>query len=302
MSWDEKLDSTFLRDQNFDINGERMRVALRGFKISLIYELISSAAMMYLSFLMVLYKSASVISNSIARNLLDTINEVVIDTGKNISSVAYNTSGWLITFPLALLTIIFSLLGNTFHLKFAPKVMAVIYPAHLILGILAGFGLFDDMNGFWAVMLMIYALAGFWINDFTIRGLKELDYLVTQEGFPTFNLAIFYFRRSHYAKMREKWLAEHPEPKAAPKLETEEKRMEMLDITVEKEQLGVIPNIQVTADSAEKWLEQNKLETDKKQSDSVKENAMDDLSTADLILPDTDEYYAKSIEPKVKRH
>ena len=58
----------------------------------------------------------------------------------------------------------------------------------------------------------------------------------------------------------------------------------------------------MTADSAEKWLEHNKLETDKKQNDSVKENAMDDLSTTDLILPDTDEYYAKSIEPKVKRH
>ena len=180
--------------------------------------------------------------------------------------------------------------------------MAVIYPAHLILGILTGFGLFDDMNGFWAVMLMVYALAGFWINDFTVRGLKELDYLVTQEGFPTFNLAVFYLRRSHYVKMREKWLAEHPEQKTAPKIETEEKRMEMLDITAEKEQLGIIPNIQVTADSAEKWLEQNKLETDKKQNDSVKENAMDDLSTTDLILPDTDEYYAKSIEPKVKRH
>lgn len=302
MSWDEKLDSTFLRDQNFDINGERMRVALRGFKISLIYELISSAAMMYFSFLMVLYKTASVISNSVASNILDTINEVIVDTGKSISSVAYDTSGWLITFPLALLTLIFSILGNTFHLKFAPKVMAVVYPAHIILGILAGFGLFDDMNGFHAVLLIAYGIAGFWINDLTSRGLKELDYLVTQEGFPTFNLAIFYFRRSHYAKMREKWLAQHPEQKSAPKIETEEKRMEMLDITAEKEQLGVIPNIKVTADSAEKWLEQNKLETDKKQSDSVKENAMDDLSTDDLILPDTDEYYAKSIEPKVKRH
>lgn len=302
MNWEEKLDSTFLRDQNFAINGERMRVALRGFKISLIYELISSAAMMYLSFLMVLYKSASVISNSVASNILETINEVIVDTGKSISSTAYETSGWLITFPLALLTFIFAILGNTFHHKFAPKIMTVIYPAHIILGILAGFGLFDDMNGFWAVMLIVYALAGFWMNDFTARGLKELDYLVTQEGFPTFNLAIFYFRRSHYAKMREKWLEQHPEQKTAPKIETEEKRMEMLEITAEKEQLGVIPNIQVTADSAEKWLDLNKLETDKKQNDSVKENAMDDLSTADLILPDTDEYYAKSIEPKVKRH
>lgn len=301
MSWDEKLDSTFLRDQNFNINGERMRVALRGFKISLIYELISSAAMMYISVLMVTYKATSVISTSVASNILDTINEV-IDTSKSISGVAYDTSGWLIAFPLALLTLIFSILGNTFHLKFAPKTMAFIYPLYLILGILAGFGLFDDMNGFAAVALIAYSLAGFWINDLTVRGLKELDYLVTQEGFPTFNLAIFYFRRSHYAKMREKWLKEHPEQKDTPKIETEEKRMEMLEITAEEEQPGIIPNIQVTAESAEKWIVQNKLETDQKQQNSVKENAMDDLSTADLILPDTDEYYAKSIEPNVKRH
>lgn len=302
MSWDEKLDSTFLRDQNFNINGERMRVALRGFKISLIYGLISSAAMMYLSFLTVLYKVSSVITTSVASNILDTINKTITDTGKTISSTAYDTSGWLIALPLALLTFIFSLIGNTFHKKFAPKIMAVIYPLYLVLGILAGFGVFDDMNGFSAVLLIAYSLAGFWINDLTVRGLKELDYLVTQEGFPTFNLAIFYFRRSHYAKMREKWLEENPEQKEKPRIETEERRMEMLDITADEEQPGVIANIQVSADSAEKWLEQNKLETDNKQYISVKENAMDDLSTEDLILPDTDEYYAKSIEPKVKRH
>ena len=302
MHWDEKLDSSFLRDQNFNINGERMRAALRGFKISQIYELISSAAMMYISFLSVLYKVTTVITTSVAGNLIDKFNEMIIDTGKSMSGNVYDTSGWLIVFPLALLTLIFSLLGNTFHHKFAPKIMAFIYPAHIILGMLAGFGLFDDMNSFSAVFLIAYALAGFWMNDFTIRGLKELDYLVTQEGFPTFNLAIFYFRRSHYAKMREKWLEKNPEHKEKPKIETEEKRMEMLDITADEEQPGVIANIQVTAESAEKWLEQNKLETDKKQYDSVVENAMDDLSTDDLILPDTDEYYAKSIEPKVKRH
>lgn len=302
MSWDEKLDSSFLRDQNFNINGERMRVAVRGFKVSLIYELISSAVMMYISFLSIVYKLSHVISTSVAANILSKINEMIVDTGKNVSATEYNTSGWLITIPLALITIVLSILGNSFNLKFAPKVMAFIYPAHIILGILAGFGLFDDMNNIAAVLLIIYGLAGFWINDLTTRGLKELDYLVTQEGFPTFNLAMFYFRRSHYAKMREKWLEQNPEKSEPSKITTEEKRMEMLDVTAEEEKPGIIPNIQVTSESAEKWLEQNKLETDKKQYDSVMENGMDNLSTEDLVLPDTDEYYEQSITPKVKRH
>ncbi|MGN0552899.1 MAG: hypothetical protein ACI4I1_05915 [Oscillospiraceae bacterium] len=301
MSWDEKLDSSFLRDQNFNINGERMRVTVRGFKISLMYELISSAAMMYISALCVLYKMSYVISNSIASNILAKVNDI-IDTGKKVNDVVYDTSGWLITLPLALLIIIFSILGNSFNIKFAPKVIAVIYPIHIILGILAGFGLFDDMNNIAAVFLLLYGIAGFWVNDLTMRGIKELDYLVTQEGFPTFNLAVFYFRRSHYAKMREKWLAENPVKSEPTRIITEEKRMEMLEVTAEEEKPGIIPNIQVTAESAEKWLDQNKIETDKKQYDSVMENGMDNLSTEDLTLPDTDEYYEQSITPKVKRH
>lgn len=49
MNWDKKLDSSFLRDQNFEINGEKMRVALRGFKISQIAKLIGCAVMTYIS-------------------------------------------------------------------------------------------------------------------------------------------------------------------------------------------------------------------------------------------------------------
>lgn len=231
-------------------------------------------------------------------------NVVNLFSGKSMDVDSYNSSDWLITFAIAVVTAVLSVLSNSFHIKKAARITALLYPANILVGILTGFGLFDDMNLAAMIFTIAYGLIGIWLNDLTLRGLKELDYLVTQEGFPSFNQAIFYIHRSHYVRMRERWLEMHPEEKEQERvyLETEEKRSEMLEIFAEEEQVGVIPNISVTSASAEKWLEQNKLETDKKQSDSVLENAMDDLSTENLTLPDSDEYYAKSIQPKVKRH
>lgn len=297
-SWDEKLDSSFLRDQNFEINGERMRVTVRGFKISLVYQLITSALMMYFSGIVVLYKVASVIGGSFNA----VVVPLFIEGAETPDVPVYDSSGWLIAAGFGVLIIIFSILGNSFNIKWAPRVISVIYPLHVIIGVLGGFGLFDDMNILSCIVFVIYGMAGFWINDLTVRGIKELDYLVTQEGFPTFNLAIFYFGRSHYVKMREKWLAKNPAETPKKVLETEEKRMELIDVTAEDEQPGIIPNIKVTEESANNWLDRNKAETDKKILDSVIENAMDDLSTENLALPDSEEYYQKIDCPRFKRH
>lgn len=297
-SWDEKLDSSFLRDQNFEINGERMRVTVRGFKISLVYQLITSALMMYFSGIVVLYKVASVIGGSFNA----VVVPLFIEGAETPDVPVYDSSGWLIAAGFGVLIIIFSILGNSFNIKWAPRVISVIYPLHVIIGVLGGFGLFDDMNILSCIVFVIYGMAGFWINDLTVRGIKELDYLVTQEGFPTFNLAIFYFGRSHYVKMREKWLAKNPAETPKKVLETEEKRMELIDVTAEDEQPGIIPNIKVTEESANNWLDRNKAETDKKILDSVTENAMDDLSTENLALPDSEEYYQKIDCPRFKRH
>lgn len=297
-SWDEKLDSSFLRDQNFEINGERMRVTVRGFKISLVYQLITSALMMYFSGIVVLYKVASVIGGSFNA----VVVPLFIEGAETPDVPVYDSSGWLIAAGFGVLIIIFSILGNSFNIKWAPRVISVIYPLHVIIGVLGGFGLFDDMNILSCIVFVIYGMAGFWINDLTVRGIKELDYLVTQEGFPTFNLAIFYFGRSHYVKMREKWLAKNPAETPKKVLETEEKRMELINVTAEDEQPGIIPNIKVTEESANNWLDRNKAETDKKILDSVIENAMDDLSTENLALPDSEEYYQKIDCPRFKRH
>lgn len=298
-SWDEKLDSSFLRDQNFEINGERMRVTVRGFKISLAYQLITSALMMYISGIVVLYKVASVIGGSFNAVVVPLFVEGADTPGVPV----FDTSGWLIAAGLGIFIIILSILGNSFNIKWAPRVISVIYPLHVIIGVLGGFGLFDDMNILSCIVFVIYGIAGFWINDLTVRGIKELDYLVTQEGFPTFNLAIFYFGRSHYVKMREKWLEKNPIDETPKKvIESEEKRMELIEVTAEDEQPGVIPNIKVTEDSANKWLEQNKAETEQKILESVTENVMDDLSTEDLVLPDSEEYYREITSPRFPRH
>ncbi|MCM1579076.1 MAG: hypothetical protein NC078_09795 [Ruminococcus sp.] len=56
------------------------------------------------------------------------------------------------------------------------------------------------------IFLAVYGFLGMWSEDFALRSYKELEYLVTQEGFPDFNFNLEQGRYSRYVKYRNEWL------------------------------------------------------------------------------------------------
>ncbi|MDE7293457.1 MAG: hypothetical protein K2N72_03430 [Oscillospiraceae bacterium] len=65
---------------------------------------------------------------------------------------------------------------------------------------------FEPMKYFDMIFLAVYGFLGMWSQDFALRSYKELDYLVTQEGYPDFNFNLEKGRYSRYVKYRNSWL------------------------------------------------------------------------------------------------
>lgn len=288
-----KLDSTFLRDQNMEMNGERMKAALRGFRNAQLFGLISGVALSYISILGFTYR----LSSTLASAALSKVTETIFNSEHNV--IPYHTTGWLIVLPLSAIVFFLSFFANTFHIKPCGRILSVVYPLFMAIGIAAGFGVFDDMAWWLIFPFMLYGIAGFWLNDFTLRGYKELDYLVTQEGFPSFNLAIHYFRRSHYVKMREKWLKEN---KPAEYFSEMDRPVENVAEPV-PELPGQMGSAAADKDETEEWFAKNKAMSEEALKANLEENAMDGLATEELKLPDSDDYYREQECPKgIKRH
>lgn len=288
-----KLDSTFLRDQNMEMNGERMKAALRGFRNAQLFGLISGVALSYISILGFTYR----LSSTLASAAISKLTEIIFNSEHNV--MPYNTTGWLIVLPLSAIVFFLSFFANTFHIKPCGRILSVVYPLFMAIGIAAGFGVFDDMAWWLIFPFMLYGIAGFWLNDFTLRGYKELDYLVTQEGFPSFNLAIHYFRRSHYVKMREKWLKEN---KPAEYFSEMDRPVENVAEPV-PELPGQMGSAAADKDETEEWFAKNKAMSEEALKANLEENAMDGLATEELKLPDSDDYYREQECPKgIKRH
>lgn len=288
-----KLESTFLRDQNMEMNGERMRKALRWFRNAQLFGMISGAALSYISLLGFAYR----LSTTLASAFLSQLTESIFNAEHNV--IPFQTSGWLIVLPLSAVIFFLSFFANTFHVKPCGRILSVIYPLFIAMGIAAGLGVFDDMARWFIIPLIIYGIAGFWLNDFTLRGFKELDYLVTQEGFPSFNLAIHYFKRSHYVKMREKWLKENRPPEYFSEMD---KPVENVAVPA-PEVPGQMGNAAADKTETEEWFARNKAMSEEAHKLRLEENAMDGLPTEELKLPDSDDYYKEKAFPKgIKRH
>jgi hypothetical protein len=291
MEW--KLDSTFLRDQNMEQNGERMRAALKGFNIAQLFGLISSALLVYVSAIGFMRR----LSQTLVSAALSSFSEAMFQSEHNV--IPYTTTGWLIVMPMAAVVFFLAFFANTFHIKICGRVLGVIYPLYIAVGIAAGLGAFDDMSNKFIFFFIPYGIAGFWVNDFTIRGYKELEYLVTQEGFPSFNMAIHYFRRSHYVKMREKWMKEnHPYEYFSEKDKPVENAA-----PPEPETPGQMGYAAADKESTEEWFARNKAMTEETVRIRLEENAMNDINTEDLSLPEDEAYYNEKIFPKgIRRH
>ncbi|MDE6594154.1 MAG: hypothetical protein K2K57_13965 [Oscillospiraceae bacterium] len=102
------------------------------------------------------------------------------------------------------------------------------------------------------IFLAIYGFLGMWSQDFALRSYKELDYLVTQEGYPDFNFNLEKGRYSRYVKYRNSWLKKQKQMDYF----TPSERPAQKPITVRTESETQMEGIAVSESDKSEWFTQ----------------------------------------------
>lgn len=286
---DKLMESSYLRDQNFELNGERMFQANKYFNLSFRFGL-TGLIMSFFSVVLFLQR----LTTTLAGGLIGTIATQIMSKEYDRSALAFNISGWLCVLPVSIVGTLMAFFGNRLYKKWAAIILYLVYILYFIIGVLGVGGIWDDINVKGGAILMAYGIVGFWTADICWRSLKELDYLVTQEGFPGFNLAIQYFGRSRYVKFRENWLKKE---KKYDFYSEKSRPVENVTIT-EADTPDGMDGIAADSESGEQWFEKNQALSVEEKKVVLEENAMDGIDCSTLDLPEDESYYC---DPSDKR-
>ena len=271
------MESSYKRDQTFENNQRRMLRANAVLTFNMFFDAISGLVLSYVSTLMFLYTFAhiTIVGLSEERKAAQYLDKVI---GHNV----VDFSGWLYIVPLALTTLAMSVVVSGFLKKWGVVVKYIVSFLYAVLGLLIFLGVTDDMPWYLGFSTMAYALIVFWITDHSYRALKEIDFLVTQEGFPLFDLNMHYMAKSHYVKMRKEW----------------EERSKAQDYYGEAER-PIAPVVEITEDNAmdgvavdgdektEGWFARNRAlsaENREKSNDT-------DMDMVEGELPENEDFY-----------
>ncbi|MGN0696428.1 MAG: hypothetical protein ACI4J5_06665 [Oscillospiraceae bacterium] len=278
------FNSSFLRDQNFEMNGKRMEKVNtdldRSFKIGLVF----SIALTYFSLVLFVSHFMRVMANIV---LLNDHQQFVF-------------SGWLTVFPFAITGIVMTVLANRMFKKKCAVVLYIVYIVYGLVGLLSFFGLWDDMSYKDGIQYIIggilcaVSVVGLIRCNRTYEALKELDYLVTQEGFPTFNSAMFYMHRSRFVRYREKWESQNRKQSSYSELE---KPVENVIVT-KSEDPHQMEGVSAAEEDKEKWFINNKLMEQEYKEEAADVDYMGNLSAEEKSLPETDSYYEQKADPR----
>ncbi|MGN0667069.1 MAG: hypothetical protein ACI4KF_11165 [Huintestinicola sp.] len=192
------MESEAVRDQNFELNRASMIAVRDRFRISFNYNLFVSLPIGILSVIM------------LNQWTLYSVTTMAVEaaTGEKLSE--FPICPWAITMILCPVISVLSFLGCRFFYRIPHFFNYLLYLSQIVCGYMLITGRISMIspknNILFAVLWWIYACAGFYMTDLAHRNFKELDYLKTQEGFPDFDLNMNYMGRSHYVKMRNKWL------------------------------------------------------------------------------------------------
>lgn len=277
------FNSSYLRDQNFEINGKRMDKVNtdldRSFKIGLLF----SIGLTYFSAVLFVQHFLRVMSN------------IVVGIHPR-----FVFSGWLTVLPFAIAGIVMTVLANRLFKKKCAAVLYIIYIVYGLVGVLSFFGLWDDMSYKDGIQYLIggilcaVSIIGLLRCNRTYEALKELDYLVTQEGFPTFNSAMFYMHRSRFVRYREKWESQNRKQSSYSELE---KPLENMIVT-KSEEPDRMDGISAAEEDKEKWFINNKIMEQEYKEEAADNDYMGNLSSEGQTLPETESYYEQKADPR----
>ncbi|MCM1024343.1 MAG: hypothetical protein NC395_09850 [Prevotella sp.] len=172
------------REELFKINHYRYKKLQRHFKISFWAGLIPSAGV---------FAVIAVINFIRTLAMLAGAGAIVAQIILNAAFDTNDTSGLVFKVPYAYMTYLFLIAAITaaafvFKARKPHTVLFVIYAAGALFGLI---GMFTGAVGtLFGMYLLVYGCYGMWLEDFTRRLYKELDYLSLQDGYPDFIEAI----------------------------------------------------------------------------------------------------------------
>lgn len=289
------FNSSYLRDQNFEINGKRMEKVNSDLNLSFKAGLVIQILMTYFSIVLFLQHFSRVVSTIVGTEMASMLS------GEDVSvHPQFNTSGWLVIAPFAIMGIVMTVLANRLFKKKCAVVLYIIYIVYGSVGLLSMFGLWDDMSYKDGIQYIIggilcaVSVVGLLFCNRTYEALKELDYLVTQEGFPTFNSAMFYMHRSRFVRYREKWENQNRKQSSYSEME---KPVENVIVT-KSEDPNEMEGVSAADEDKEKWFINNKLMEQEYKEEAADNDYMGNLTAEEHILPESDSYYEQTADPR----
>lgn len=275
------MNSSFFRDQLFESNAERMFKVNQTLKRSYFVTLISQLIIAYVMLIGFFYK------------FLHTFYSVISLPG----SEQYITSGCLINFPVALLGIAMTVIANRWFNRNCNIVLLICMVIYGATGLFAMAGMVDDIGRLMGIFMFAAGIWGAYRTNKTREAFDELDYLVTQEGFPTFNSAMFSMHRSRYVRYREKWENKHTGGSTG--YSEYEKPTENIIVTA-AEKPDEMDGISADNSSCEEWFENSKIKSAEKKEEVLAENAMNDLAYSSEVSEEQN-FYEEQADPVIKK-
>lgn len=275
------MNSSFFRDQLFEANAERMFKVNKELKRSYLFTLFSQLIIAYLMLVAFLFK------------FMHTFSSLIVESG----SERFVTSGCLINFPVAVLGIVMTVIANRWFNRNCNNVLLICMVIYGFTGIFAIAGTVDDIGRFLGLFMLAVGVVGAYRTNKTREAFDELDYLVTQEGFPTFNSAMFSMHRSRFVRYREKWEGKHPISSTG--YSEFEKPTEKMIVTA-AEKPDEMDGIAADNLTCEEWFENSLSKSEEKKEEVLSDNAMNGLAY-DTEGSGDENFYKDQADPAIKK-
>lgn len=274
-----ELEESIVREYNYTENRRRMTVVQHNFKIARITNVYLNLIIGFISIAsMILWLSFTNAGIKHAIMLAEEIGQISFP-GEALTCLAAPA--------IAIMTYI----ADVFFIKKLNRICQIIYAGIGIFALCNLFIAFEPMHLKDMLLMIVYAIAGLWTQDFAIRNYKELDYLSKQEGFPEFLFVIEANTHSKFTKYRRKWL--NKEKKLDYFTDSERPVTDYNVIAAETD--NKMDGISVDDNIREKWFEPVSMDNNGNDA-SQPDGSMDDIEPSMLL--DEDDYIIDDIRKK----
>lgn len=290
----ELMESSAARDKEFEENWDKMQRVNKDCHVSSIFGVGTGIAMFALSLMLLVYSAMSMFMMSMEQAAINT----VLGEEKHI---IFDFSGWACALGLSAMLIVCTVAATHYHKLWANILLYIDLLLFISVGVLAFMHITDDMNIFWGIVMLLYGAVGLVINVHLTDSLMVHEKLKNKEGYPDFNLNMYYMSQSHYVKDRRMFDEKHSNAKNYVKASDDDMPAAVIqkDVLSETGMDGIITFGDESVLLDEKTLRDKELSEIKAAEQPVYD--MNEISGDGSELPIDEKYIDKNRKDVIKR-